>query len=153
MAQAGRHGRCASRAAPQGRVTSLLARLDLLIAGSTAPSTTDADLHRIVSGYAAQVSPLMQSNAERQAMPPVQVAVQRAADRYLTPRFRADTAPRWWAGSLWRYLKRHFPEFGLNACPCIGTVRAALKEWTPPNGDARSTGYAARTGLPRSEMK
>src|SRR5688500_9677466 len=90
----------AQRPAASGR---LLKRLEELLAASPS-SPIDNDLRRAVKAHEARAAVLAVANARRKATPPVQAAVRRAADRYLTPALRAVTPQEEWAAALWRQL-------------------------------------------------
>lgn len=98
-------------------------------------------VHELVAGEYRSIAALAGANSERQAQ--VRAGIHRAADRHLTEPMRRITRPRSWTGALWLYLERRYADFGLERRPCKRVVREALKEWTPPIGGARLTGYPA----------
>lgn len=115
----------------------LLTRLDELLEAAP-PSALDADLRRVVRAHEARAAGLAQANARRKAAPPVQAAVHRAADLFLTPAYRSRVTDRSrWATDLWQWLVRGHVKVGLERQPCIETVDAALVTWREkPYGDS-----------------
>lgn len=87
---------------------------------------------------ATALETLQAANSERSE--PVRRAVHRAADRLLTEPRRRVTARRQWTGMLWQWLwlPERYKELGFERRPCKRVIRAALKDWTPPNGDVLS---------------
>ncbi len=114
------------------------------VAGSTALHPFNVDLHAfLASALAAEGnrrSALAAANDERSVL--VRAAIQRAADEYLTPGIRRLHAKRRWCGCLSNWLRTgsRFKRFGLARLPCRKSVRDALKNWIPPNGDAGKGG-------------
>lgn len=122
--------------------TRLLERLDALIGMAPARSLLDADLRRVVQAHELRAAALGLANVRRRAVPPVQEAVRRAANRYLTPAMRRATDRAEWAGSLWRFLERGYVQVGLERRPCLKTVEKALQAWKEkPYGDLQARGY------------
>ena len=115
----------------------LVARLDELLEGAPR-SPLDDELRRAVKAHQARAAALAQANARRKATPPVQAAVHRAADLFLTPAYRARVDDRArWAADLLAWLARGHVKVGLERQPCIETVEAALATWREkPYGDS-----------------
>ncbi len=107
----------------------LLKRLEDLLA--VAPSSPiDDELRRAVKAHESRAAVLAVANARRKATPPVQAAVQRAADLFLTPAYRSRVPARArWAADLWDWLKRGHVRVGLERQPCMATVESALQSW------------------------
>jgi hypothetical protein len=84
-----------------------------------------------------RLEPLQRANSERSAA--VRSSIHRAADEALSELVRRVYSRRQWAGLLWRWLRHPRCErFGLDGRPCLRSIRAVLRNWEPPNGEAVS---------------
>jgi hypothetical protein len=125
-------------------VSPLLARLDVLIASCTAPSTRDDDLRAALERDAKRYGGLARWNAEHPAA--IHAGIHRAADKFLTEPFRSVTDEHRWAGSLWQHLGRRYADYGLERRPCRRVVKEALDAWEPLRNVAPPYGCSSKSG-------
>lgn len=98
-------------------------------------------VERALNAEVQRLTNLQRANKERSTQ--IEEAIRKAADKALTERARRFTSPRAWTGMLYQWLAPRYSAFGLECRPCKRTIRAALRNWTPPTGDAQNVAYGS----------